>query len=69
MRVIKKNTVTGNVEYVTSIVLLEFRANTGDSMRIENAAINKAEVVQANDQRLIQREKTTIRKTTTIRMY
>ena len=69
MRVIKKNTVTGNVEYVTSIVLLEFRANTGDSMRIENAAINKAEVVQANDHRLIQRKKTTIRKTTTIRMY
>ena len=69
MRVIKKNTVTGNVEYVTSIVLLEFRANKGDSMRIENAAINKAEVVQANDHRLIQRKKTTIRKTTTIRMY
>ena len=38
-------------------------------MRIENAAINKAEVVQANDQRLIQRKKATIRKTATIRMY
>ena len=42
---IMKNTVIGNLEYVTSIVPLEGRANTGDPTRTGNAAINKEEVV------------------------
>ena len=46
---IMKNTVIGNLEYVTSIVLLEVRANTVDPIKIENATINKAEVVTSNE--------------------
>ena len=46
---IMKNTVIGNLEYVTSIVPLEVRANTGDPIKIENATINKAEVVTSNE--------------------
>ena len=37
------------VEYVTSIVPLEVRANTGDPIKIGNAVINKAEVVTSNE--------------------
>ena len=46
---IMKNSAIGNLEYVTSIVPLEVPANTGDPTRIGNAAINKAEVVRANE--------------------
>ena len=46
---ITKNTVIGNLEYVTSIVPLEVRASTGDPIKIGNAAINKAEVVISNE--------------------
>ena len=46
---IMKNTVTDNLEYVTSIVPFEVRANTSDPTRIGNAAINKAEVVTSNE--------------------
>ena len=44
-----KNTVTGILTYVTSIVPLEVRANTSDPARIANAAINKTEVVTGNE--------------------
>ena len=44
-----KNTVIGNLEYVTSIVPLEVRASTGDPIKIGNAVINKAEVVTSNE--------------------
>ena len=44
-----KNTVIDNLEYVTSIVPFEVRANTSDPTRIGNAAINKAEVVTSNE--------------------
>ena len=44
-----KNTVIGNLEYVTSIVSLEVRASTGDPIKVGNAAINKAEVVTSNE--------------------
>ena len=43
-----KNSAIGNLEYVTSIVPLAIRANTGNSTRTGNAEINKAEVVKAN---------------------
>ena len=46
---VMKNTVTGNLEYVTSIVPLEVRASTGDPIKIGNAAINKAKVVTSNE--------------------
>ena len=46
---IMKNTVIDNLEYVTSIVPFEVRANTSDPTRIGNAAINKAEVVTSNE--------------------
>ena len=46
---IMKNTVIGNLEYVTSIVTLEVWANTSDPTRIGNATINKAEVVTSNE--------------------
>ena len=45
---IMKNTVIGNLEYVTSIVPLEVPANTSGPTRIGNAAINKAEVVTSD---------------------
>ena len=46
---IMKNTIIGNLEYLASIVPLEVRANTGDPIKIGNAAINKAEVVTSNE--------------------
>ena len=46
---IMKNTVIGNLEYVTSYVPLEVRASTGDPIKIGNAVINKAEVVTSNE--------------------
>ena len=46
---IMKNTVIGNLEYVTSVVTLGVRVNTGDPVKIGNAAINKAEVVTSNE--------------------
>ena len=45
-----KNTVIDNLEYATSIVPLEIRANTDDPTRIGKAAIKKAEVVISNEQ-------------------
>ena len=44
-----KNTVIGNLEYVTSVVTLEARANTSDPTKTGNAAINKAEAVTSNE--------------------
>ena len=44
-----KNTLIGNLEYVTSIVPLEARINTSDPTKIGNAAINKAEAVTSNE--------------------
>ena len=46
---IMKNTVIGNLQYVTSIVPLEVWTNTGDPIKIGNAATNKAEVVTLNE--------------------
>ena len=46
---IMKSIVTGNLEYLASIVPLEVRANTDDPIKIGNAAINKAEVVTSNE--------------------
>ena len=43
-----KNPVIGDLEYATSIVLLEVRKNTSDHTRIRKTTINKAEVVKAN---------------------
>ena len=54
--IIKENTVTGNLEYVTSIVPLDVRANTGDPIKIRNAAINKAEVVTSNEPTAVSKE-------------
>ena len=46
---IMKNIVIVNLEYVTSTISLEVRANTGDPTRIGNAAIIKSEVMKANE--------------------
>ena len=46
---IMKNTVIGNLKNVTSVVPLEVHANTYDPTRTENSAINKVEVVKANE--------------------
>ena len=43
---IMKKTVISNLEYVT---LIEVRANTGDSKRAGNAAMNKVEVVKLHE--------------------
>ena len=44
-----KNTVIGNLEYVTLIVPLEVWVNTRDPTRIRNSATNKTEVVRAKE--------------------
>ena len=64
-----KNTVIGNLEYVTSVVTLEVRVNTGDPVKIGNAAINKAEVVTSNEPTADSKEDLIVGRMTPIRKH
>ena len=64
-----KNTVIGNLEYVTSTVSLEVREKAVDTTTEQNAAINKEDVVKKMSQQLIQKKGVLVEKMINIRNY